>query len=93
VNDILTPGGVASLTGMRLKFRQDDPKQGIFLLDSAKTEYRVERLLSQTGTAVVFLLPAALAPGEYTLEVRMLFPNNKNLKTGKLAEKLTVQPT
>jgi hypothetical protein len=91
VNDILTPGGTASLTGLRLKFHQDDPKQGIFLLDSSKNEHRVERILSHTGTSVVFQLPAFLVSGEYTLEVRMLLPNNKTAKTGKLAEKLTVQ--
>jgi hypothetical protein len=90
VNEMLTPGGTAILSGMRLKFNQSDAQQGIFLIDSAKNEYRVDKILSQTGTKVVFLLPASLAADEYALEVRLLFPNNKNLKTGKLTEKLTV---
>jgi hypothetical protein len=90
VNDALTPGGVASLTGIRLRFSQDDPQQGIFLIDSAKKEYRVERILSHTGTQAVFQLPAGLAPDEYALEVRVLLKGNKDLKTGVLADRLTV---
>ncbi|MDR1331055.1 MAG: DUF4469 domain-containing protein [Tannerella sp.] len=90
VNEVLTPGGAASLTGLRLKFHQDDPQQGIFLLDSLKKEYRVERILSHTGTKVIFQSPSGLGPDEYTLEVRVLLPGNKHLKTGVLAESLTV---
>jgi hypothetical protein len=90
VNDTLTPGGVASLTGIRLRFSQDDPQQGVFLIDSAKKEYRVERILSHTGKQVVFQLPAGLAPDEYALEVRVLLQGNKSLKTGVLADRLTV---
>jgi hypothetical protein len=90
VNETLTPGGTAVLTGIRLKFNQDDPQQGIFLTDSAKNEHRVEKILSHTGTKVIFLTPAVLAADEYSLEVRALIQNNKNLKTGKLSDKLTV---
>jgi hypothetical protein len=90
VNEMLMPGGTAILSGMRLKFDQNNPQVGIFLIDSAKNEYRVERILSHTGTKIVFQTPATLASDEYSLEVRVLLSNNKNLKTGKLSEKLTV---
>jgi hypothetical protein len=90
VNETLTPGGTAILSGMRLKFDQSNPQVGIFLIDSAKNEYRVERILSHTGTKIVFQTPPALAADEYSLEVRVLLPRNKNVKTGKLTEKLTV---
>jgi hypothetical protein len=90
VNETLTPGGVAALTGMRLRFSQDDTQQGVFLIDSAKEAHRVERILSHTGTQIVFQLPASLAADEYTLEVRVLLPGNKSLKTGALTDKLTV---
>jgi hypothetical protein len=90
VNDTLTPGGVATLTGMRLKFNQSDPMQGIFLIDSAKKEYRAERILSHTGKQIVFQLPAGLAPDDYALEVRMLLKGNKDLKRGTMADRLTV---
>jgi hypothetical protein len=90
VNDTLTPGGTATLAGTRLKFNQDDAQQGIFLTDSENNECRIEKILSHTGTKIVFLLPAALASDEYSLEVRILPANSKKLKTGKLTEKLTV---
>jgi hypothetical protein len=91
INDALTPGGVATLSGLRLKFKPDDPKQGIFLTGvSGKTEYRVERLLSQTGKQVVFMIPSDLPSDEYTLEVRLLPQNNKDVKTGVLPERLSV---
>jgi hypothetical protein len=90
INETLTPGGTAILNGMRLKFNQDNEQTGIFLIDSAKNEYRIEKVLSHTGTKVVFQLPASLAADEYSLEVRILLPNNKSLKIGKLTEKLTV---
>jgi hypothetical protein len=54
------PGGTATLTGLRLLFSQADPKQGIFLTDSAKNVYRVEQVLSHTGKKVVFMLPDSL---------------------------------
>jgi hypothetical protein len=31
-NNTLTPGGVARLTGVNLKFAPDDPEQGVFFL-------------------------------------------------------------
>jgi hypothetical protein len=90
VNETLTPGGTAVLTGLRLKFNPNDAQQGIFLIDSAKNESRIEKILSHTNAKVVFLLPANLAPDEYSLEVRILPPNNKKVRTGKLTERLTV---
>jgi hypothetical protein len=90
VNDTLTPGGTAILTGLRLKFGQDDPQQGIFLIDSAKNEYRIEKILNHTGSKVIFQLPAALAEDEYSLEARVLIKGNKNVKKGALMEKLSV---
>ncbi|MDR0698826.1 MAG: DUF4469 domain-containing protein [Tannerella sp.] len=90
VNETLTPGGVATLTGMRLKFNQNDPQQGIFLMDSAKNEYRVEEILNLTGTKVIFQTPVTLNADEYTLEVRILLKGNKNLKKGVLTDRLYV---
>jgi hypothetical protein len=89
VNETLTPGGTALLTGMRLKFRQDDPLQGIFL-KAAGAEIRVERILSQKGSQVVFLIPDSLEAGDYTLEVRILLRGNKTVKAGTLPDQLTV---
>ncbi|MDR3269288.1 MAG: DUF4469 domain-containing protein [Tannerella sp.] len=90
INDMMTPGGTARLTGMRLNFKQSDPQQGIFLIDSAKKAHRVELILSQKGTQVVFQIPAGLAPDEYKLEVRFLSKDSKTLKIGVLTERLSV---
>ncbi len=89
VNEALTPGGTASLTGIRLNFKQDDPQQGIFL-KTGDTEIRVERILSKKGSHVVFLIPDNLPAGDYTLEVRILPPGNKKVKPGTLLDKLSV---
>jgi hypothetical protein len=90
VNNMMTPDGVASLRGLRLNFNQDDPVQGIFLIDSRKNEYRIGRILSQKGTHIIFQLPRDIMPEEYTLEVRMLLRGNKTIKKGTLTERLTV---
>jgi hypothetical protein len=89
-NDVITPGGVATLTGTRLKFNQKDLKQGIFLIDSTQNEYRIENLLSHTGSKIILQFPAALAAGEYSLEVRYIPAQSKKMRTGKLTERLTV---
>jgi hypothetical protein len=90
VNDIMTPGGVARLTGIRLNFKQNDLLQGIFLIDSAKKAHRAELILSQKGTQVVFQIPVGLASDEYALEVHVLLKGNKDVKIGVLAERLSV---
>jgi hypothetical protein len=90
VNNMMTPNGVVSLRGIRLNFNQEDPLQGVFLIDSRKNEYRVERIISHNGTHIVFQLPKELMPEEYTLEIRMLPRGNKTIKKGTLTERLTV---
>jgi hypothetical protein len=90
VNEILTPGGVATLTGLRLNFKPEDVKQGVFLKDASGTELRISRILSRRAKQVIFQIPADLAQNEYTLEVRILLSGNREVKTGTLPEKLTV---
>jgi hypothetical protein len=87
VNDRITPGGTATLKGIRMKFKQDDPKQGIFLVSDYE-EIRVEQILSHSSSHVVFIVPAFLPSNTYTLEVRMLPHRYKTLKKGILADKL-----
>jgi hypothetical protein len=90
INNTLTPDGVVSLTGSRLRFKQDDPQQGIFLINTKKEEYRIERILSHTGTHIIFQLPSGLVSDEYTLEVRVRLNGNKTMKKGTLTERLTI---
>ena len=86
----MPPNGVASLRGIRLNFNQNDPLQGIFLIDTGKNEYRVSRILTHKGTHIVFQLPGELVPDEYSLEIRMISKNSKKIRKGTLTEKLTV---
>ncbi|MDR2929070.1 MAG: DUF4469 domain-containing protein [Cytophagaceae bacterium] len=90
INDILTPQSTAVLRGVRLNFRQDDPEQGIFIIDASKTVTRVERILSHTGTQIVFIVPIKIERGECRIEVRMLPHGNKNVRKGVLPDALTV---
>jgi hypothetical protein len=90
VNETATPGRAATLKGQKLKFRQTNPLEGIFFVDSAKVEHRVEKILSITGKQVVFQIPEGLTPDEYSLEVRVQAYGSKEVKTGKLPESLTV---
>ncbi|MDR2816984.1 MAG: DUF4469 domain-containing protein, partial [Proteiniphilum sp.] len=90
VNEAVTPGDAATLSGARLKFLQSDPKQGIFLVAADKTEVRVERILSHHAAQVVFLVPASLPADDYSLEVRIIPRGNKEMKKGILPDRLTV---
>lgn len=90
VNETLTPGGVAVLQGLRLKFDQDDPDQGIFLITDDSGATRVSRIVTQRSSQIVFIIPADLTTGEYTLEIRILPRGNKEVKKGWLEDKFTV---
>ncbi|WP_423127085.1 DNA-binding domain-containing protein [Gaoshiqia sp. Z1-71] len=90
VNEILTPGRTAVLTGLRLKFNVDDHEQGIFFVAANNTVNRVNKIITMTNSQVVFIIPAELASGEYTLEVHALPKGNKTVKKGLLKDKLTV---
>lgn len=90
INDTLTPGGVATLTGARLKFDQADTNQGIFFIASDKTVTRVSKILSHTNSKVVFMTPTGIAAGDYALEIRILPHGNKDVKKGSLEDKLVV---
>ena len=88
VNKYLTPGGTVVLSGERLRFRQDNPQQGIFLIASSGDELRIERIFKHSNAQIVFLLPASLPLDEYTLEVRMMPQRGKEVRKGVLPLKL-----
>jgi len=85
----LTPGGPAQLNGHRLKFDPNDPKQGIVLLTADNTVTRIETIIRHTPNELIFMVPADLAPGQYTLAVRARFGQH-SLRTGLLESNLTV---
>ena len=90
VDESITSGGTAILSGIRLKFDQSDSHQGIFLIGSGRDEFRIERILSYNSAKVVFILPDNLPGDSYTLEVRVLPHGNKELRKGVLPETLSV---
>ncbi|MGV8094449.1 MAG: DUF4469 domain-containing protein [Mangrovibacterium sp.] len=90
INETITPGGTAILKGLRMKFDPKDVNQGIFFIDSNNAETRVDRIIKLRASEIVFVIPAGLAAGNYSLEVRVLPIGNKNVKNGQLKDKLTV---
>jgi hypothetical protein len=87
LNSQVTPGGMAQLTGYRLKFDPSDPNQGIFFVNGSPT--RVSIVGKNGPSELMFLVPPDLTPGDYNLEVRSTMGNG-TVRTGVLAETLTV---
>ncbi len=83
----VTPGGPARLVGRLLNYDAADLQQGIFFVNSAGVETRVEVLIRQEPSEMDLLAPT-LAAGEYRLEVRAVI--NGRLRTGALEQKLQV---
>lgn len=72
-NGTLTPGGMGQVTGHRLKFDAADPAQGVFFVDESGTAARAETYGRNKPAELLFMVPASLAVGDYTLEVRAVF--------------------
>jgi hypothetical protein len=89
-NKIITPGGAADLKGRQLKIDIEDPEQGLFLI-SEGTETRIETLVRNKPSNLIFMIPDTLQSGEYELEVRSLIRNSNDPRTGYLHSILTVQ--
>lgn len=89
-NNTLTPGGMGKLTGHRLKYNPDYPDQGIYLVDSSGLETRVDVVGQNYPSSLVFMVPPALAPDSYRIEVRASFNGNGDLRSGALRTLLHV---
>jgi hypothetical protein len=87
-DDVLTPGGGAHLIGYDLNFDPADPKQGIFLLTAGQAPRRVEVILRNVPRELIFLVPADLPAGAYTVEVRSRF--GQKIRSGRLETVLRV---
>lgn len=84
----LTPGGFGRLTGSRLAFDAEATDQGVFFVAVADgAETRVEVVGQNTPSQLQFLV-AALASGDYRVEVRAGFGDE--VRTGRLDAVLTV---
>ena len=87
-NSLLTPGGIGQVVGHRLKFDPTDANQGIFLIAEDGSVTQVTVVARNMPSELTFLIPANLAAGDYTLEVRADFSGD--LRTGALDATLTV---
>jgi len=79
---LLTPGGMARLTGHRLKFDPADPEQGVFFTTGDGQASRVEVVAQNKPGELLFQIPAGLSPGDYTVEVRAAFGHE--VRSGRL---------
>jgi hypothetical protein len=78
---------MAQLTGYRLKFDSSDPNQGIFFINGNLTQVSI--VGKNSPAELMFLVPASLTTGDYSLEIRSSMGNG-TVRTGVLAETLTV---
>jgi hypothetical protein len=90
-NTTLTPAGIGTLIGAELKFDPANANEGIFFVPVvAGADVKVAVISSRTEGKLVFQVPAALAAGNYRVEVRRGYTSSKTIRTGELSEVLTV---
>jgi hypothetical protein len=69
INSILTPSGAAEIKGEMLKIDMVDVLQGLFLKRNGTT-IKVETIIRNQPSDLIFNIPATLTAGEYQLEIR-----------------------
>ena len=84
-----TPGYPFTVEGNYLKLAGDDPSVGITLVDEDGTETRIDPAMVAVNEPkkLVFIIPAGLAEGTYTLRITTQYGSNGNLvKTPRTVE-------
>ncbi|NJO90511.1 MAG: DUF4469 domain-containing protein [Chloroflexia bacterium] len=76
-NGIISAGGAAEISGELLKIDTNDPEQGLFLHNNGTT-VKIEVIIRNLPSDLIFNVPAGLEAGSYQLEIR-----NKTNKTDK----------
>lgn len=89
-NSKLTPGGIGQIVGEELKYNTANAAEGIFIVSSAGVATKVTIIASRTEGKLMFNVPAPLAAGSYTLEVRRGYGNAGTIRTGSLNDQLQV---
>lgn len=87
-NEIITPGGVASLMGDKLTFDITDTRQGIFLFKDSN-KFRINTVAEIKAKKVIFSIPRDLPPGEYGLLVRSQY--GSEVREGRIGIYLIVK--
>ncbi len=90
-NSLLTPGGIGSITGEELKYNPENAAEGIWFVPQAEGEaVKATVVATRTEGNLMFIVPASLQPGSYTLEVLKGYGTNGSLRAGSLHEMLEV---
>jgi len=84
-NESFTAGQVASIRGSNLKFDAADSNQGIFFIDKDGNETRVDNLIKNYPSELLFIVPAVLTTGSYAVEIRCVYHKSKSLRKGRFA--------
>jgi hypothetical protein len=92
INERLTPGGKAEISGEKIEFDPVDPQQGIFLKNLINMEeIRLSQVFNRRrGTRVSVIVPKSICAGTYDLIVRNVFYNIESKVEGKLRRRLEV---
>ncbi|MDR8392169.1 DUF4469 domain-containing protein [Aliifodinibius sp. S!AR15-10] len=86
----LDPGGGLKLIGSLLKFNPDDERQGIFLVSSNGEERRMEMVVHNKPSTLIFQLPYSIPEGEYELEVRTIIRGTSEIRKGQLQDPVVI---
>jgi hypothetical protein len=88
VNESFSPGQIALLTGLLMKFDETDPEQGIYFISTEGTETKVTNISKNKPSELMFFVPETLTSGTYEVEVRAKLQNRKNISKGRLRHNL-----
>ena len=88
INETYTRGQIAALKGTLLKFDESDRTQGVFFISDG-TETRVDNIVKNKPSELLFFVPETLADGTYQVEVRSIPHKLKTLRKGRLLIDLT----
>lgn len=80
LNNCLTSGGPAVISGSNIKVAGDDPSVGIFLTKTGGSPIKAGLIIHNNPSQITFMLPA-LEDGEYKLSLTTQYASgNKNVK-------------
>jgi len=87
-DESFSPGQIASITGLLLKFNESDPQQGIFFIAADGSATRVTNISKNKPSELLFFVPDELTSGTFQVEVRTILQNRKSLVVGRLFNQL-----
>ncbi|MCG8525152.1 MAG: DUF4469 domain-containing protein [Opitutales bacterium] len=94
VNDRITPGGVITVTGKRLKLNPANPEDGAYLISqSTGEETRIDQIIDNVPSRLMLQLPHEMEDGQYALEVRTTYSRGRptsTLRVGTYSRTLTI---